>query len=131
LRSAGTLESAIRDSHADAEVLIKELSSLLDRQVQVIGQRLTAALPLNQRGNTQTTSDRSAISALIDELRALLETNDADAPRAYFTLAENLKGMVDAAPLEVLGAAVKQFDFDAALPQLEGITEEYEAAWKK
>lgn len=123
-RSAGKLERAIRDSHADVEVLIRELSSLLDRQVQVIGQRLTVALPLNQRSNTQTTSSRSAIVAAIDELRALLETNDADAPRAYLTLAENLKGIVDAAPLEALGAAVKQFDFDAALSQLEEITKE-------
>jgi len=67
----------------------------------------------------------------VARLRALLETNDADAAEAFPAVAETLKSTVDAARLGVLRTAVNGFDFDGALSQLVEIVEECGANWKK
>jgi CheY-like chemotaxis protein len=127
LDSAGRLERAIRDSHSDVQSLIKELSALLERRVQGIQQALKLPAYVGETIEAQHTSDSSATLAAIARLRRLLETNDADAPGAYSTLAQLLKGKVDTARLNALSAAVNGFDFDGALVELVEIAKEYEA----
>jgi hypothetical protein len=75
--------------------------------------------------------DPATTLAAAARLRVLLEANDADAPEAFPTLAEALKGAVDAARLDALRTAVNGFDFDRALSKLVEIIEEYGANWKR
>jgi CheY-like chemotaxis protein len=125
--SAGRLERAIRDSHSDVPMLIKELSLLLERQVQGIQQALNLPAFVGEPLEAQQTSDSSATLAAIAQLRRLLETNDADASGAYSTLAQLLKGKVHTGRLHALGTAVNGFDFDGALFELVEIAKEYGA----
>jgi two-component system, sensor histidine kinase and response regulator len=127
--SAGKVETAIRDSHGDLAALIKELSFLLRRQIEMIERALSVANSPSKSASAAT--DPSATRAAFDELRTLLEANDADTPRAYAVLRDNLNGTVEAAQLEDLGAAVHEFDFDRALFQLQEISKQYEANREK
>jgi PAS domain S-box-containing protein len=128
--SAGRLEGAIRESRGDVPLLVKGLSSMLDRQAQAIQQALRVATPIPAMRETHPMSDPTATLAAVARLRVLLETNDADAPEAFSTLAEALKGAVDAARLDALRAAVNGFDFDRALSKLVEIIKECGANWK-
>ena len=117
---AGKIENEIRDSHNNVQESIKELSSLLDRQVQSIRSALTVTAP----DSITSSACHSAPDTLaaMDRLKALLESNDADAPATYAALAEMLAGKIDIPQLEALGAAVNGFDFDDALCRLQEIT---------
>jgi len=129
--SAGKLESAIRESHADVQSLVRELSLMLDRQAQAIQQALKVATPIPAMRDAHPMPDPAATLAAVARLRVLLKTYDADAPEAFSTLAEILKGTVDAARLDALRTAVNGFDFEGALLKLVEIGEEYGANWKK
>lgn len=130
LHCAEKLEHAIRDSHRDIAALLVGLAELLQHQVQAIQHALKVHTPIREESPDHKIPDRSATLAAIAELRALLETNDADAPTAYSTLAQSLKSRVDAAQLNALGACVREFDFDGALLHLQEITKQHGATWK-
>jgi CheY-like chemotaxis protein len=123
--SAGRLESALRQPHGDVSLLVNELSSMLERQAQAIRKalRVAASMPA-PRGACQL-SDPAATKAAVAGLKILLETNDADAPEAFSTLAELLQGTVDPAQLSALGAAVNGFDFGGAFFKLAEIAKEF------
>jgi two-component system, sensor histidine kinase and response regulator len=123
--SAGKVETAIRDSRGDLAALIEELTSFLRRQIEAIKRALSTVDSPGEKSRTAT--DPAATRAAFDELRTLLEANDADTPRAYAALRDNLKGTVDATQLEALGGAVREFDFDLALFKLREISKQYEA----
>jgi PAS domain S-box-containing protein len=122
--SAGKLEGAIRGSHDDITTFVQELSSMLDRQTQAIRGALRVAAPIRAVRGAHQLRDRAETLAAVARLRALLETNDADAPEAFSSLTEILRGTVDADRLSALGTAVREFDFDGALVKLSEITEE-------
>lgn len=122
---AGKMESAICESRADELAVLKQFTSELDRQVQVILKTLKVATPLPTRRDDGRMPDPAAASAAAARLRMLLEAGDADAAEAYSALAEILTGAVDTARLHGLGASVNAFDFDAALLKLDKVATEF------
>ena len=118
---AGNLEKAIRDSDPAIETLVKELSSALERQIRFIREAMAATSngvkPL-RRSPAVGDDARAAIA----QLKELLETCDAGAPRAFAMLAEHLQGVVPDSELDALGAAVRAFDFDSAIAKLNEIS---------
>ena len=127
---AGKLQSAIRESRDDVDVLFEGFSWELDRQVQAIQRALKAQTPVPQGGEGHRIFDPAEALAMVGRLRALLEASDADAADAYRTLAEILRGTADTTRLDALGAAVNGFDYDAALLELDEIAKECEAEKK-
>jgi CheY-like chemotaxis protein len=122
---AGDLESAIRESHAGTEGLIEELTSALDRQIRIIRTALLADSVDGGKRFDARPADRVEALAAIARLTERLEKNAADAPRAFTDMAEILQRTVVAWRLDALGAAVKAFDFDAALAELDEIADQY------
>jgi hypothetical protein len=124
---AGTLETAIRESEAGTNGLIKELTSALDRQIRIIRAALLAdCVDGGKRFNAP--AEREEVLAAIAGLRERLEASAANAPRVFAEVDEILRGTVAAWRLEALGASVKAFDFEAALSKLEEILEQYRSS---
>ena len=121
---AGKLESAIRESRADAQVLLKEFTSELNRQAQTIQQALQTEAPVQSRAESVGKIEAAEALALIAQLRALLQASDADAIAAYASLKNRLRGSAGATSIEALGSAIGIFDFDAALLRLDEIAME-------
>jgi len=124
---AGKLQSAIRESRDDVDVLFEGFSWELDRQVQAIQGALRAQSLAQQGGEGHRRFDPAEALAIVARLRGLLETSDADAADTYRKLAEILRGTVDTMRLDALGAAVNGFDYEAALLELNEIAKECEA----
>jgi CheY-like chemotaxis protein len=115
---AGKLETATREPLDNLEGMVKELTSALDRQIQVIEAALRVPPALAEKRDTVESADPSEIAAAVARLTKLLETSDADARQAYAQLAEILRGRVDAWQLEALRTALDVFDFETALVKL-------------
>jgi PAS domain S-box-containing protein len=118
---AGKLQTAIRESRDDVDVLFEGFSWELDRQVQAIQGALRAQTAAEQGGKGSHIFDRAEALALVARLKAMLEASDADAADAYHKLAEILRDAVDATQLDALGSAVNGFDYEAALLELDEI----------
>jgi CheY-like chemotaxis protein len=118
---AGRLQNAIHESCDDAQVVLKEFSSELDRQVEAIQAALRAQTPVPQGAKDSQIYDPGEARADIGRLRALLEARDADAVDAYDRLAEILRGPADSTRLDALGAAVNAFEYGAARLELDEI----------
>jgi len=124
-QTAGNLEGAIRVSETGVEDLIEELRSLMDRHIRTMRAALSAGSVEGGKRFDARPAERSEALAAIARLRERLEKSAADAPRAFTDMAEILQGTVVAWRLDALGAAVKAFDFDAALAKLDEITDQY------
>ena len=124
-QTAGKLEAAIRASQTGIEDLIEELSSLMDRHIRAMRAALSASPVDGGKRFDARPVDRGEVLAAIARLRERLEKNAADAPRAFTDMAEILQRTVAAWRLDALGAAVKAFDFGAALAKLDEISDQY------
>ncbi|HEY6290016.1 MAG TPA: PAS domain S-box protein [Terriglobia bacterium] len=124
---AGNLQRAIHESRSDVQQLLKEFSAKLDRQVKAIqnGLSLPTQIPQGNEGNEAF--DPAEALLIVARLRALLEARDADAIEAYQTLAETLRDNADATRLHALGAAVNEFEYDAARLELDEIAKRLRA----
>jgi HPt (histidine-containing phosphotransfer) domain-containing protein len=120
---AGKLERSLREANEDVPLLLKEITSELDRQVPAIQRALKAESPDQRREGDDWILDPALARALVGRLRALLEASDADAPAAYVNLKDVLRGAVDETKMDTLGAAINLFDFEAALIKLKEIAE--------
>jgi len=121
---AAQLEGAIRNRAANILAMTSELGTVLERQIQTIEQALKSSPPAVSGRVSAPPADPAAVKSALARLRQLLQNSDADALESYFVLAELLQGTSNTAQLESLGTAINQFDFDAALVQLEGIAHE-------
>jgi len=124
-QTAGKLEAAIRASQTGIEDLIEELRSLMDRHIRTMRAALSAGSVEGGKRFDARPVDRGEVLAAIARLRERLEKNAADAPRAFTDMAEILQLTVVAWRLDALGAAVKAFDFGAALAKLDEISDQY------
>ena len=124
-QTAGKLEAAIRASQTGIEDLIEELSSLMDRHIRTMRAALSAGSVEGGKRFDARPVDRGEVLAAIARLRGRLEASAADSPRVFAEVAEILRGTVAAWRLDALGAAVKAFDFDAALAKLDEISDQY------
>ena len=120
---AGNLEKAISESHERAVGVTQELTSAMDRQIRTIRAAFLVAGNEENRLDARPAGHAEVVAALA-QLRELLETSDAAAPRAFMTVAELLEGSVARERLTALGAAVNDFDFDSALFQLNQVADQ-------
>jgi hypothetical protein len=102
---------------------VKDLSLALDRQTQTLREGLRVATPAAGKQNAGAPPDALAVAAAVAQLKELLETGDADAPRAFANLVEMLQNSVASSELDGLGAAVESFDFETALVKLNELTQ--------
>jgi len=124
-QSAGSLERAIRSSQTGLEDLIRNLASVMNRQVQIIRSALLASSATAGKQPEVRPADPAKVMAAMTRLRELLEVNDADSSEVYATLAGLLRGAVDPSRLEALEEAVKSYDFQTALIRLDEISKQY------
>jgi hypothetical protein len=66
--------------------------------------------------------DANEASAAIARLTALLESCDGDAAEAFLAVERALAGQVASSPLDALGTAISEFDFETALVKLNELT---------
>jgi PAS domain S-box-containing protein len=124
--AAEKLENAIRGEHATLPTLLEEFSLVLSRQVRVIRKTIYEVMTGEPaESKTRAPFDPQEASAAIARLRTLLETSDGDAPEAFLAVENNLAGIVNKAPLDALGAAISEFDFESALSKLNEIAQIY------
>jgi CheY-like chemotaxis protein len=128
---AEKLERAIREVNATVPVLVEEFAQALSCQVQAIQQAMRDVTRERPAGTRSQGFDARAAAAAIAHLRTLLESNDGDAAEAFLALEEALEGICDETRLDVLQAAIREFDFDGALLRLNEITKEYGADWEQ
>jgi len=83
---AGKAQSAIHESSPDVQVLLTELSSELDRQVQAIQGVLRGPTLIQEAGKGNRVFAPSEALAMVGRPRVLLEARDGDALDAYRTL---------------------------------------------
>jgi HPt (histidine-containing phosphotransfer) domain-containing protein len=130
--AAESLERAIREKDAAVPALVEEFAQILGRQLQAIRQAmLDVMLPRPAAERTSQAFDARAASAAIGHLRTLLESGDCEATKEFHTLENTLTDIVDKPRLEVLSAAVREFDFEKALLKLDEIAEKYGANWEQ
>jgi len=111
--AAATLERAIREDAATDEALAL-VASLLGTQVAAIVQ----ALPSEAAPSAPVTVDPALRDAVVEQLRALLADDDAQAERVMI---DNLPLLAAAYPNHIrrLQQAIGQFDFETALAVLD------------
>lgn len=118
---AQKLERAIREGQDSVPAQLEEFAACLNRQVESIRTGLREPMPGEQGLDQATIFDEAATSEAIVRLRSLLEANDGGAEDAYLNLRDTLKGKVEAARLNALGVLINDFDFEAALGELDEI----------
>jgi two-component system, sensor histidine kinase and response regulator len=115
---AGKLEQSLRESEADVQAIQKEFTSELEGQVRTIERALERMTPV-VRGELRDPAFRPArVRPLFEQLRALLETSDADARTSFRSLKEAFGGVADTTRMDALERAISVFDFDRALLEL-------------
>jgi PAS domain S-box-containing protein len=126
--SAEKLERAIREADPLIPAVVEEFTLVVSRQIQAIQQAMRDGVsdrPVEEGRSSEF--HPGAASAAIAHLRALIESSDADTTEAFHILECALRGICDKARLSALGAAIGEFDFDAARLRLDEIAREYGA----
>jgi PAS domain S-box-containing protein len=129
---AEKLERAIREADADSPAIAEEFTLIVDRQVQTIQRAMRAPAPDRLSEVTSNPRfDARAVLVEIARLRFLLESGDAEAAESFLVLERVLQTICDKPQLVSLGAAISDFDFDAARLKLDEITKEYGSNWEQ
>jgi PAS domain S-box-containing protein len=130
--AAEKLELAIGKLDAAVPTLVGEFTLAMARQAQAI-QNAMQDVMFDQPAEQERISkfDPQVASAAVAHLRALLESSDADAAEAFQTLENALGHICDKSRVSALGAAISEFDFNAAQTKLDEITTEYSASWEQ
>jgi signal transduction histidine kinase/CheY-like chemotaxis protein len=118
--AAQKLEKAIRDGDP-ATGLLDQFA--LSMRLHVTGIR--AAFPETQTSNhghkSATPFDREKAGAAIARLKAMLEASDGESPEGFNALHDAVAAVIEKQQLDALSDAINNFDFDAALAQLDTI----------
>ncbi len=123
--AAKKLEKAIRDVDAAEPALLEEFTLVLNRQVEAIRHAFSEVISDQPTREGYPDFDPQAASAAITSLRTLLEACDADAAEAFLAVESTLAGTLERPLLDALGRAISEFDFDAALCELDKISERH------
>jgi HPt (histidine-containing phosphotransfer) domain-containing protein len=124
---AEKLEKAIRREGVVDAALMEEFSAVIDRQVGAIRQAMEevkgmmAEQTAAEAGNTEF--DAEATAASIARLKTLLEACDGEAAEAYLEVERALAGTVARPHLDALNVAINEFDFEAAIAELDKVAE--------
>jgi CheY-like chemotaxis protein len=122
--AAAGLEKAVREKDPAIPAQLAEFALLLRDQVQAIAEGLHQTEPAPDT-NSNAKFDPEAASTAAARLKALLEASDGGAEEAFQNLQHAIGGQADKASLSSLGAAIRDFEFDAALTKLNEITTEH------
>jgi len=123
--AAAGLEKAVRERDPALPPQLAEFDSLLRAQVQAIAEGLHQTEPAPSAGISNAKFDLEAASAAAAQLKAMLEASDGGAEEAFQNLQHAIAGQADKAALSSLQAAIRDFEFDAALTKLDEITREH------
>jgi two-component system, sensor histidine kinase and response regulator len=122
--AAEKLEKAIRQGDEVEPAQVEEFSAVLSHQVGAIRHAMQEFLPDQQPIEERLTDfDGEAASASIARLRDLLVSCDGDAAEAFLAVEKTLAGTVARSRLDALNATISEFDFEAALTELDQIAE--------
>ena len=122
--AAEKLEKTIRHSDQVDATALETFSVVVGNQVGAI--RLAMEGVMAEGGSIEESHldfDNEAAAAAIGRLRVLLESSDGNAAEAFPVVKRILAGMVDKSRLDTLNTTIGEFDFEAALIDLEEIAE--------
>jgi PAS domain S-box-containing protein len=122
--AAQRVEKAIREGQDSATVPLDAFATLLGTQVHAIEQALHESAPAPPEQVLPSHFNGEAASAAIARLKGLLDASDGDAEEAFGSLRDVVAGVVDKPQLDALGSSISDFDFEAALVELDGIAEQ-------
>ena len=124
--AAEKLEKTIRQGGEVDATTLKAFSVVVGNQVGAIRsamENVTAGKESIEESHLDF--DPEAASAAIERLRILLESSDGNAAEAFLPLERMLAGTVDTSRLDALNTTIAEFDFEAALKELEKIAESF------
>jgi PAS domain S-box-containing protein len=115
-QAAQQLEAAIREQQTDLQAaLIEAVANELTSVLTALAELKEATLP----GEQKTTSlDMEKIKPILQQLKSLLEDDDADAIESLELLQQQLGGDTFTAHLTPLTQAISDYDFETALEYL-------------
>ena len=122
--AAAGLEKAVREKDPATPAQLAQFALLLREQVEAIGEGLHQTEPAPSDGNSNAKFDPEAASTAAARLKVMLEASDGGAEEAFESLQHAIAGQGDKAALSSLGAAIRDFEFDAALTKLDEISRE-------
>jgi two-component system, sensor histidine kinase and response regulator len=122
--AAEAVEKAIRLQDPATPALLAEFSSLLRVQVQALTEALAKNKPVSPPSDTSRKFDPEAATVAFEHLRRFLKASDGEAEDAFLTLQEAIVGRVAPTRLDALCNAIRDFEFEAALMELEELAKE-------
>jgi signal transduction histidine kinase/CheY-like chemotaxis protein len=122
--AAAKLEQAIGEENGVVTPSLEEFRTVLGRQIDAIQQGLRNAAPVEPSSEPRAPFNAVEASVLLTKLKVLLEASDGEAGEAFLPLASALAGRVAEPKLEILGRAINEFDFEAALKSLSEIAKD-------
>jgi signal transduction histidine kinase/DNA-binding response OmpR family regulator/HPt (histidine-containing phosphotransfer) domain-containing protein len=118
---AGRLERALGEEQAPVAALLDEFGAVLSAQVRFIEQALhSAAAEIEEPPSSPF--DQVSACAAIAQLKALLESSDADAGEAFRAVSTAVASVAGKPQLEALRNSIDNFEFETALLKLEEIS---------
>jgi HPt (histidine-containing phosphotransfer) domain-containing protein len=119
--AAQNLEKAIREDQNSVPALLDVFAESLSHQVHAIKHALHESEPAKAEEAPPQPFNGQAATDAIARLRNLLEASDGSAEEAFHSLHDAVSGTVDKRQLDMLGASINDFDFEAALVKLDEI----------
>jgi signal transduction histidine kinase/DNA-binding response OmpR family regulator/HPt (histidine-containing phosphotransfer) domain-containing protein len=120
---AQNLEKAIRYGDGMVTALLPEFARVMDTQIAAIRHALFASTIVQPREVRSAPFNAEAAASAIGRLRILLEASDGNAEESFRSLQDAVAGTVEKSYLQGLETSINDFDFDAALSQLDEIAE--------
>ena len=128
--AAERLEKAIRDNNSAIPTILQDFTSVLRTQIDAIERASLAAAPTPET-ESRKRFDPIAASHEIKVLRSQLEASGGESEEAFRTVQSVLKGKVEKARLDALGADISDFDFAGALSKLDDIVRDHSLTQKE
>jgi len=119
-QAARELEAALKEQQPEQDALLDNCERALQQVVQAIA--VLEAAPAGAPSETTAAVDVAALAPLVARLRALLQEDDMEAVDAVAALQAQVEGTDLEQPIQAIGAALDQYDFQQALDLLEQLT---------
>ncbi len=120
---AEKLERAIRHGGGVEAAVLEEFSEAIGRQVGAIHQAIEEKAPEQRPEQSGAEFDAEAAATSIARLKALLESCDGEAAEAFVEVERALAGTAARPHLDALNLAMNEFDFEAAIAELDKVAE--------
>jgi two-component system sensor histidine kinase/response regulator len=121
---AEKLEKAIRENDSTIPTILQDFTSALRTLIDAIERASLAAAPTPEAESSKS-FDPVAASHEISLLRSQLEASGGESEETFRIVQSVLKGHVEKARLDALGADISDFDFAGALSKLDDIVRDH------